>query len=186
MSRFSRFQLPIGSMGVKKSARPVNSMFILRFTLLLAELTPSSPFLCCATHPRVWPCCSRQYCNFAYVETCGSRRAPHSFFITAFLLTQDQQGEVSVMMSLTRFKDWAAAWTASIASHHAWTKSSLLPRDWQWSGDFLPQKIFPSHHHPGETKKICWPSPQTAFPPVRTCSVGLVSVSFGRVARDFV
>lgn len=47
--------------------------------------------------------------------------------LTAFLLTQDQQGEVSVMMSLTRFKDWAAAWTASIASHHAWTKSSLLP-----------------------------------------------------------
>lgn len=32
--------------------------------------------------------------------------------LTAFLLTQDQQGEVSVMMSLTRFKDWAAAWTA--------------------------------------------------------------------------
>lgn len=58
-----------------------------------------------------------------------------------FLLTQDQQGEVSVMMSLTRFKDWAAAWTASIASHHAWTKSSLLPRDWQWSGDFSPRKF---------------------------------------------
>lgn len=159
-------------------------MFLLRFILLLAELTPSSPFLCCATHPRVWPCCSRQYCNFAKVETCGSWRAPHSFFITAFLLTQDQQGEVSVM-SLTRFKDWAAAWTASIASHHAWTKSSLLPRDWQWSGDFSPRKI----SHPIITQgrqKICWPSPQTAFPPVRTCSVGLVSVSFGRVARDFV
>lgn len=128
-------------------------MFLLRFILLLAELTPSSPFLCCATHPRVWPCCSRQYCNFAKVETCGSWRAPHSFFITAFLLTQDQQGEVSVM-SLTRFKDWAAAWTASIASHHAWTKSSLLPRDWQWSGDFSPRKFFPSHHHPGETKNL--------------------------------
>lgn len=98
------------------------------------------------------------------METCGSRRAPHSFFITAFLLTQDQQGEVSVMMSLTRFKDWAAAWTASIASHHAWTKSSLLPRDWQWSGDFLPQKIFLIPSSPRGDKKNLLAFSANCFP----------------------
>lgn len=101
------------------------------------------------------------------------------------LLTQDQQGEVSVM-SLTRFKDWAAAWTASIASHHAWTKSSLLPVIGSGVVIFSPRKFSHPIITQGRQKKICWPSPQTAFPPVRTCSVGLVSVSFGRVARDFV
>lgn len=98
----------------------------------------------------------------------GRHLTHSSSLFKRFLLTQDQQGEVSVMMSLTRFKDWAAAWTASIASHHAWTKSSSSPVIGSGVVISLPQKNFPSHHHtsrhPGEGGKNLLAFSANCFP----------------------